>query len=112
MGTSYQGHGRIINLIDSTQVLEYEIPHFQSSITPTPFHLAHLLSLSNLLARKIRGTQPLVDYNKSHVVTTIEYLEIMQQKATKKKLQNIKKRPKERNERNERNEMTSKKLSY
>jgi hypothetical protein len=50
-----------------------------------PFHLAHLLSLANLLARKIRGIDLLVDYNKSHVMATIEYLEIMQQKATKKK---------------------------
>jgi RNA polymerase-interacting CarD/CdnL/TRCF family regulator len=45
--TSYQGIGRGINLADFTQVLEYEVP--------MPFHLAHLLSLPNLLARKIRG---------------------------------------------------------
>ncbi len=72
-----QSNGRAINLLDSTQVLPYEVPHFQTFIIPTPFHLPHLLSLPRLLARKIKGTKLLVDYNKSHVVITIEYLEIM-----------------------------------
>jgi hypothetical protein len=75
-----------LNLVDFTQVLEYEVPHFHNSIVPMPFHLAHLLSLSNLHARKIRGIKLLVDYSKSCVMITIEYLEIMRQKVTKKKL--------------------------
>jgi hypothetical protein len=86
IGTSYQANGRAINLANFTQVLEYEVPHFHGSIAPTPFHLAHLLSLPNLHARKIRRIKLLVDYNKSHIMTTIEYLEIMQQNVTKEKL--------------------------
>jgi hypothetical protein len=82
IGTSYQGNGRVINLITSTQVLTFEVSHSQSFIVPMPFHLAHLLSLPSLHARRIRGTKPLVDYSKSHVVFVIEYLEIMQMKAT------------------------------
>jgi len=35
---------------------------------------------------RTRGTKPLVDYSKSHVVTTIEYLEIMQMKFTQKEV--------------------------
>jgi len=77
MGTSYQSNGKAINVVDSTQVFLYEVPHFQSFTIPTPFYFPHLLSLPRLLARKIRGTKLLVDYNKSHVVITIEYLEIM-----------------------------------
>jgi hypothetical protein len=77
IGTLYQGNGKAINLADFIQVFGYEVPHFQSSIAPTPFHLTHLLSLSDLIARKIRGIKLLVDYNKSHVMTTIEYFEIM-----------------------------------
>ncbi len=86
IGTSYQSNGRAINLAHSTQVLAYEVPHLQSFTIPTPSHLPHLLSLPSLLARKIKGTELLIDYNKSHVVTTIEYSEIMRQKVTKKKV--------------------------
>jgi hypothetical protein len=44
------------------------------------------LSLLKLLAGIIRRIKPLVDYSKSHIVITIEYLEIMQQKVIKKKI--------------------------
>ncbi len=86
IGTSDQNNGRAINLANSTQVLPYEVPHLQSFTIPTPFHFPHLLSLPRLLARKIKRTKLLVDYNKSHVVITIEYLEIMRQKVTKKEV--------------------------
>jgi hypothetical protein len=41
------------------------------------FCLAHLLLLPNLPIRKTRGTKPLVNYNKSHVVTSNKYLKIL-----------------------------------
>jgi hypothetical protein len=50
IGTSYQGNGRVINLVTSIQVIVSEVSHSQNSSTPTPFHLAHLLSLPSLLA--------------------------------------------------------------
>jgi len=86
IGTSYQGNGRVINLVTSIQVIVSEVSHSQNSSTPTPFHLAHLCHYQAYLQVRIRGTKPLVDYSKSHVVTTIEYLEIMQMKFTQKEV--------------------------
>jgi uncharacterized protein YdbL (DUF1318 family) len=37
--------------------------------------------LPHLLTRRTNGKEPLVDYFQSHVVTSKEYLRIMQQKA-------------------------------
>jgi hypothetical protein len=71
--TSYQGNGKVINLVTSIQVLASKVSHPQSSIALARFHLAHLLSLPSLHARIIRGTKPLVDYSKSHVAIAIEY---------------------------------------
>jgi hypothetical protein len=103
IGTSYQSNGRAINLANCTQVLAYEVPHLQSFTIPTPFHLPHLLSLLSLHARSIKGTKLLVDYNKPHVIT-IEYLEIMRQKVTKKEVaKHIREaKRKEREEQNDR----------
>lgn len=69
--TSYQGNGRVINLVTSIQVIVSKVSHSQSSTALVPFHLTHLLSLPSLHARIIRGTKPLVDYSKSHVVIAI-----------------------------------------
>ncbi len=104
IGTSDQGNGRAINLVISIQVFAFKVSHSQNSIAPTPFHLAYLLSLPNLLARRIRRTKLLDDYNKSHVVTIIEYLKIMRQKATQKEpLEHI--IDAKRNEKEERKDM-------
>jgi len=46
--------------------------------------------LLSLLARKMKGIEPIVDYNKSHVVTSNQYLEILQRKVTKRKQKNKK----------------------
>jgi hypothetical protein len=57
------------------------------------------LSLLNLHARRIRRIKLLIDYNRSHVVIVIEYLEIMQQKAIEKEvvkhLKEVKRKEKE-----------------
>jgi len=39
--------------------------------------LHNLLSLPHLLTRHTRGKEPLVDYSRSHVVMSIEYLNIL-----------------------------------
>jgi hypothetical protein len=89
--------------VTSIQVFAFEVSRFQSSIAPTPFHLAYLLSLPNLLARRIRGTKPLDDYSKSHVVTTIEYLNYAIESYTKRSFRTYHRRQKEKKKkRNER----------
>ncbi len=46
----------------------------------------NLLSLPHLSARKTRREKPLVNYNQSHVVTLIEYSNILRQQALDKKI--------------------------
>jgi precorrin-3B methylase len=40
--------------------------------------------LLSLPARKMKRIEPVIDYNKSHIVTFNQYLDILQQKVTKK----------------------------
>jgi hypothetical protein len=44
----------------------------------------NLMSLPNLPTRRTNGREPLVDYFQNHVVTSKEYLRIMQQKTMDK----------------------------
>jgi len=50
--------------------------------------LHNLLTLPHLHARPTQGREPLVDYFRSHVVTSIEYLGILQKKQLTKQQQN------------------------
>jgi len=45
-----------------------------------------MLLLPSLHARKTRGTKPLVDYSKAHVVTSKQYLGILCQKTMQKEV--------------------------
>jgi hypothetical protein len=45
----------------------------------------NLFLLLHLLVRKIHGRKRLVDYFQNHIMTSEEYLNIMQQKAFEKK---------------------------
>ncbi len=57
--------------------------------TQAPSSFANLLSLSHLPTRKTRGKELLVDYNQSHIITSIEYLRFMEgstKKGKQKKL--------------------------
>jgi len=47
-----------------------------------------MLLLPNLPAKRTRGTKALVDYFKSHVVTSEQYLGILHQKAMQKEVAN------------------------
>jgi hypothetical protein len=46
--------------------------------------LHNLLSLPHLLVRCTRGNEPLIDYYRSHVVTSVEYLSILTKKTMDK----------------------------
>jgi hypothetical protein len=52
------------------------------------FLIANMLLLLSLPTRKTRGTKPLIDYSKSHVVTSNQYLGILRQKAMQKEVAN------------------------
>jgi len=46
--------------------------------------LHNLLSLPHLLVRRTRENEPLIDYYRSHVVTSVEYLSILRKKTMDK----------------------------
>lgn len=46
--------------------------------------------LLKLPTRKTKWIEPIINYNKSHVVTFNQYLDVLQQKVTKRKQQNKK----------------------
>jgi hypothetical protein len=48
--------------------------------TPKVIHFAKKFATSFAYKESTQDIEPLVDYNKSHIVTFIEYLEIIQQK--------------------------------
>ncbi len=63
------------------------------------FHFANLLLLSHLLTRRTQGIKLLVDYSRSHFITSNEYLEIMEQKAwTKRELNKKRRKGKKKNQ--------------
>jgi hypothetical protein len=46
--------------------------------------IANMLLLPNLPTRRAKGTKPLIDYSKSHVITLDQYLGILHQKTMQK----------------------------
>jgi hypothetical protein len=56
---------------------QIEKPNFISQTLEALF-FANLMKLPHLLARKKRGIKPIVNNNKSHIITSNDYLEIMQ----------------------------------
>ncbi len=67
----------------STQKVQVEI-HKIANCNLEPQLFGNTLLL-NLLAKKTKGIEPVIDYNKSHIVTFNQYLEILQRKVTKRK---------------------------
>jgi hypothetical protein len=65
-----------------------EIIKVQSAIVQTSqmFPIANMLLLPILPTRRTRGTKPLVDYSKSHVVTSDQYLGILCQEVMQKEV--------------------------
>jgi hypothetical protein len=57
------------NLDGPTCELKDEVQFFVNEI-PKPSCLANLMSMPQLLARKTKGVEPLVDNNQSHIVTS------------------------------------------
>jgi hypothetical protein len=49
----------------------------------------NLLHLLQLLAKKTKGKKHIADYSQSQVVTSIEYLNVMQQKALEKEAMDL-----------------------
>jgi hypothetical protein len=62
-----------------------EVEYFTSQ-TSKVICFANLLLLPHLFARRTRRIKPFVDYNISHVVTSNEYLVILQQKNLDKEV--------------------------
>ncbi len=50
--------------------------------------MCSLLSLLHLPTRCTQGKEPLIDYSQSHVVTSTNYLSILQKKTIDKKVAN------------------------
>jgi hypothetical protein len=60
----------------------------QSAITQIPqmLPIANMLLLPTLLTRRTRRIKPLVDYSKSHLVTSDQYLGILRKKVMQRKV--------------------------
>jgi hypothetical protein len=69
----------IANLGEPTYVSKRQLLHFAKS--QTPFCLKNLLFLPHLPAKKTHGKEPLIDNNRSHIVTSDEYLQILHKKV-------------------------------
>ncbi len=68
--------------------------------------LHSLLSLPHLLARCTQGREPLIDYSQSNVVTSRDYLNVLQKKnINKATADNIRKAHKEKEEKQARKAM-------
>jgi hypothetical protein len=54
------------------------------NLTQEATRLHNLLSLLHLPIRRTRGKEPLIDYSQSHVVTFVEYLNILRKETMDK----------------------------
>jgi hypothetical protein len=54
------------------------------NLTQEAMQLHNLLALPHLLARPTQGKELLMDYFRSHVATSIEYLRVLQKKVIDK----------------------------
>jgi hypothetical protein len=87
-------HASVIKLENMVENLAQpsldETTKFKNSKSSTQLALTYechsLLSLLHLLTKRTNGREPLVDYSQSHVITSNEYLRIMQQKAMDKEV--------------------------
>jgi hypothetical protein len=87
-------HAYVIKLENMVEYLTKpsldETTKFKNSKSSTQLALTYgchiLLSLLHLCAKRTNGREPLINYSQSHVVTSNEYLRIMQQQAMDKEV--------------------------
>jgi hypothetical protein len=73
----------IVNLYEVTPELVQETQS-PPNLTQETTRLHNLLSLLHLPIRRTRGKEPLIDYSHSHVVTFVEYLNILRKETMDK----------------------------
>jgi hypothetical protein len=86
---------------DLVDGLSSKVQCYQSFVNASKVTLsfANLLFLSHLLARKIVGKKPLIDYNQLHVITSNEYSNILWKKVMEKEgIKKIKKQKRKERE--------------
>jgi hypothetical protein len=76
-GVSRNPTNMFMNINKSTLDVEIATKNFEH-LTQEALSTNNLLSLPHLLTRKSNNRKPLIDYSQSHVVTSCQYLNIMQ----------------------------------
>jgi hypothetical protein len=73
----------VIDIVKPTFKLLQDAP-ISKDFIEEEMHVRSLLSLPYLLARCTQGKEPLVDYSQSHIMTSTNYLSVLQKKTIDK----------------------------
>jgi hypothetical protein len=73
----------VVNLDEGSPKSSFDETQQFPNLIQKSMRMHNLMLLPRLLAKHIKGKEPLVDYSQSHVVISFEYLDILKKKHRK-----------------------------